>query len=85
MLIVLPALILMTTALILVLLMLIKPGFRFHWLIATLGAFLSVVAVLLWQTKLAYTFSLPAWKPETIFLYSPSWLVDDVSGRMVSV
>jgi len=79
MLIVLPALILMTTALILVLLMLIKPGFRFHWLIATLGAFLSVVAVLLWQTKLAYTFSLPAWKPETIFLYSPSWLVDDVS------
>ena len=79
MIIVLPVLILLTTTIILVLLMLIKPGFRFHWLIAILGAFLSVVAVLFWQTNLAFIFSLPAWKPETIFLYSPSWLADDVS------
>jgi len=77
--IILPEVILMTTAIILVLLILIKPGFRFHWLIATLGAFLSIVAIFFWQTKLAYTFSLPAWKPQTIFLYSPSWLADDVS------
>ena len=79
MLIILPVLILMTTSIILVLLMLIKPGFRYHWLIAILGSILSVVAVFLWQTKLPSTFSLPAWKPETIFLYSPSWLADDIS------
>ena len=79
MLIILPTIILMATTVIMVLLMLIKPGFRFHWLIATIGAFISTVAVLLWQTKLASTFSLPAWKPQTIFLYSPSWLADDVS------
>ena len=79
MLIILPVLILMVTTIILVLLILFKPGFRFHWLIAILGSILSVVAVFLWLTKLPFSFSLPPWEPQTIFLYSPSWLADGVS------
>jgi len=79
MLIILPSIILMGISLMMVLLLLIKPGFRFHWLLASFGAILSVIAILLWKAKLPFTFSFPAWKPETIFLYSPSWMADGVS------
>lgn len=79
MLIILPAIILMITSLSLVFLTLIRPDFRYHWLIATLGALLSVIVVLAWLPKLPFSFSIPAWKPQTLFLYSPTWLADDVS------
>jgi len=79
MLIILPVLILMATSIILVFLIFIKPGFRFHWLIAMLGALLSLFAVFLWQTKIPFTFSLTAWTPQALFLYSPSWLADEIS------
>lgn len=79
MLIFLPAIVLFLTALTLLILILIKPEFRYHWLIAILGATLSVIGVFLWQAKVPHTFSLPIWKPESIFLYSLSWLSDDIS------
>ncbi|OGN75910.1 MAG: hypothetical protein A2X25_01850 [Chloroflexi bacterium GWB2_49_20] len=79
MLILLPVFILMTTSFILVLLKLLRPGFRFHWLIATSGALLALIVVILWQLYLPQTFSLPAWQPQTIFLYTPTWLTDKYS------
>jgi hypothetical protein len=81
MLILLPVLILMTTSFILVLLKLLRPGFRFHWMIATGGALLALIAVVLWQLNLPQTFSLPAWQPQTIFLYTPTWLADRYSWQ----
>ena len=79
MLIFLPAIVLFLTALTLIVLILIKPEFRYHWLITILGATLSVIGVFLWQSKVSHTFSLPNWKPESIFLYSLSWISDDIS------
>jgi hypothetical protein len=79
MLIMLPVLILFVTSITLVLLKLLNPIFRYNWLIAITGAFLSVVSVVLWQTKLPLTFYLPGWQPVKIFVYTPTWFADGFS------
>jgi hypothetical protein len=79
MLIMIPVLILFTTSISLVLLRLLRPNFRFDWLLAISGAFFSLVSVILWQLKLPQTFSLPAWSPGDIFLSTPTWLADGSS------
>jgi hypothetical protein len=79
MLILLPILLLILTALTLVILRLARPNFKFSWLIAAGGAILALTAVFLWQIRLPQTLALPAWQPQAFFYYSPTWLADSVS------
>lgn len=79
MLILLPVILLLLTALTLLILRLARPDFRFNWLIAAGGAFLAWMSVFLWQIRLPQTLSLPPWQPQTLFTYSPVWLADDLS------
>jgi len=51
---------------------LLRANFSYHWLIATVGAFISWLMVLIMGTQLPQADSLIAWKPETLF---PSSLV----------
>ncbi|MBU2610612.1 MAG: hypothetical protein KJ606_06645 [Chloroflexi bacterium] len=79
MLILLPILLLIVTALTLVILRLARPNFKYNWLIAGGGAILALIAVLLWQLRLPQTLALPAWQLQAFFHYSPTWLADSVS------
>ncbi len=79
MLILLPTLFLLITALALLLLRLGKPQFRYGWLTAASGTILTVAGVFLWRIGFPYEYGLPAWQPATIFHYSPAWLADGFS------
>lgn len=79
MLILLPLLLLILTALALVILRLARPNFKYSWLIASGGAILALIAVFLWQLRLPQTLALPAWQLQAFFYYSPTWLADSVS------
>jgi len=79
MLILLPILLLILTALTLVILRLARPNFKFSWLIAAGGAILALIAVFLWQMRLPQTLALPAWQPQAFFHYAPTWLADAIS------
>ena len=72
MLILLPLLLLILTALTLVILRLARPNFKYSWLIASGGAILALIAVFLWQLRLPQTLALPAWQLQAFFYYSPT-------------
>ena len=63
------------TALALMVLQVTRPGFRYGWLTAVGGAFLTWVSVLLWQVFMPLELSLPAWEPG-LFRDAPSFLAD---------
>ena len=67
-----PIFTLLLTVLIMLVIRLLRANFSYHWLIATVGAFLAWPLVLIMGTQLPRTDSLIAWKPETLF---PSSLV----------
>lgn len=79
MLILLPILLLILTALTLSILRLARPNFKYSWLIASGGAILALIAMFLWQLHLPQTLALPAWQLQAFFYYSPTWLADSVS------
>jgi hypothetical protein len=79
MLIFVPIIILLLVASILLLQHFIRPDFRYPWMIAAGGTALALVSVFLWRLGMPQTFSLPAWQPQAIFPYSPTWLADDTS------
>jgi hypothetical protein len=58
---------------------LLRANFSYHWLIATVGAFLAWPLVLIMGTQLPQTDSLIAWKPETLFPSSLVLTADRVS------
>jgi hypothetical protein len=79
MLIFFPILALFLAALILLLLRLLRPSFRFPWIIALSGTLLAFMGVLFWQARYPASTSLLAWQPFTVFSYTPTWIVDGVA------
>ena len=79
MLILLPAMLMILTALALVILRFARPKFKYPWIIASGGATLALASVLLWQIHFPQSISLPAWQLVTAFLYVPAWLADGIS------
>lgn len=79
MLILLTFLLLALSGLVIIVIRLIQPEFRFAWLTAALGAFLAWLSLWLMQINLPQTLRLPPWKPETLFVDSPVFLVDGVA------
>lgn len=69
------ALFLFVTALALVILHVTRPGFRYAWLTAVGGAFLTWVGVLLWQVFMPLEFNLPSWQAG-LFRDAPAFLAD---------
>jgi hypothetical protein len=70
---------LFATALALVLLRVLRPEFRFAWLIAVALVFLTLVTLFLWLPQLPISLDLPSWKPADLFSSSPSLLADGLS------
>lgn len=79
MLILLPAFLLLLTALSLLGLRLAQPDFKYPWMIAAGGSAAALLSVFLWQLHFPLTFSLPSWEPATLLPTSPTWLADDIS------
>ena len=77
--ILLPVIILILAAATLLTVRMIRPVFRFPWLIAVGGATLAFIGVFLWHIHLPLTFSMTPWELHTISSYSPSWRVDAIS------
>ena len=70
---------LLLTALILLILQLAAPRFRYSWLIATGGALLGWISVLVWQTQLPSALQFPAWQPASLFSQSPTFVGDEIA------
>ncbi len=79
MLILLTVSLLTLNALALTLIRLMRPEFKFSWLLAAGGALLAWFSVLLWQVRLPQILEFPAWKPEEIFLDSPVFMADGIA------
>lgn len=79
MLILLPVILMLLTALTLILLRFTRPNFKYPWMLAAGGGTLSLVAVFLWQIRFPGSVSLPPWQPVTVFFYSPTFLADGTS------
>ena len=79
MLIILTILFLFLVALALVVLRLVRPEFRYTWLIAAGGTLISWGSVLAWQFQLPLVFQLPRWEPANLFLESLSFTADTLS------
>lgn len=79
MLILFTVLFLFATALVLVILQVMRPNFRFAWLIAVGGAFLAWVSVLLWQARMPLMLELPAWGSESLFSNSLFFLAEQIN------
>ena len=76
MLILLPVILMLATMLALVVLGLVRPGFRFTWLIALGAAFLSWIGVLVWRTQLPLSLSFASWAPAGLVVSAPLLAVD---------
>lgn len=70
---------LILSALLLLILRLFLPDFRYSWLIAVGGAFFAWVSVFFWQSQIPLILTLPAWQPESLFPVPPVFLVDQLS------
>lgn len=70
---------LLVTALLLLLIQLTAPNFRYTWLIATSGALLVWISVFVWQTQMPLTLQFPAWQPTTLFAQSPLFAADEIA------
>lgn len=71
--------ILLFTALVLLLLQFILPGFRYAWLIAVGGALAAWLSVFAWQAGIPIFLQLPLWKPESLFRQSPFFIADGIA------
>ncbi len=79
MLILLPVLLMLLTAVGLLTLRFIRPQFKYSWLVAAGGAALSFISVFFWHIRFPQNASLPPWQPLTVFLYVPAWVADGIS------
>ncbi|HJW89205.1 MAG TPA: hypothetical protein VJ436_01045, partial [Anaerolineales bacterium] len=77
--ILIPLLILFITPLLMVILRQLRPGFVYHWLVATGGTLAAWVTVLLAGTRLPQTVSLISVTPESLFSSWPLLMVDWIS------
>lgn len=79
MLIFITILIFFLTALTLLLLRFFVPGFRYSWVIATVGALAGWVSIFVWQTQMPITLQFSIWQPSTLFFQSPALVADGIS------
>jgi hypothetical protein len=79
MLILLPVILMLLTALTLLILRFARPKFKYPWMLAAGGATLAFASVFLWQIRLPQSIFLPPWQPATVFSYAPTWLADSTS------
>ena len=70
---------LLTTAIALLILQFAAPSFRYNWLIASGGALLGWISVLVWQTQIPLAVQFPAWQPEILFPQSPTFVGDGIA------
>ena len=71
--------ILLVFALGLLILQFLSPDYRYAWLLATGGALIAWLSLLLWQIAMPITVQLPLWQPELIFNQSPVFIADGIS------
>lgn len=67
---------LFATALTLAILQVMRPNYRFAWLIATGGSFVAWVSVLLWQARMPLMLELPSWGSAALFANAPTFLAE---------
>jgi len=79
MLILLPVILMLLTALGLLFLRLVRPEFKFPWILAAGGAIMALASVILWQINLPQSISLASQKLGTIFPTVPAWHADAIS------
>jgi hypothetical protein len=79
MLILLPVILMLLTALGLLILRMVRPEFKFPWILAAGGATLALASVLLWQINFPHSISLPFQQLGTIFQTVPAWHADGIS------
>src|SRR5688572_19801851 len=70
---------LLITAILLLVLQLAAPNFRYNWLIATGGALLGWISVFVWQAQMPLAVQFPAWQPELLFSQSPTFVGDGIA------
>jgi len=72
--------ILFITALVLLILQLTAPVFRYSWLIAVGGALLGWISVFLWQIWMPFqAVYFPPWQPALLFAQSPTFFGDEIA------
>ncbi len=79
MLILLPVILMLLTALVLAVLRFARPKFKYPWILASGGATFAFVSMFLWQLHFPQSITLPSWQLVTAFLYVPAWLADGTS------
>jgi hypothetical protein len=79
MLILLPSVVMLLTAVTLILLRFVRPTFKYPWMLAVGGATLALAGIFLWKIILPQSISLAPWRPVTLFFFSPTWLADGIS------
>jgi hypothetical protein len=77
--ILIPIFVLFLTALTLLIVRFLRPKFKYPWLIAVGGATLTLIGIFLWHIRIPQSISLESWQPVTLFFFSPTWLIDQVS------
>lgn len=77
--ILLPIVVLTLTAISLIVVRLIRPGFQFHWLIAATGSLLAWFTTLISRSNIPHTVSFFAWRPNWLEPYTPGLLLDQYS------
>src|SRR5512143_3202979 len=70
---------LFVTALALLVLRLVRPQFRFAWLIAVGATFLAWITVFVWRPLLPLSLSFGAWEPSGLLSSAPALLADQFS------
>jgi hypothetical protein len=70
---------LIATAIMLVLLQIIRPEYRFAWLTAVGIVFLALISILFWLRQLPLSITLPSWTPSDLFPTSPIFTADNLS------
>ena len=79
MLLFLPVILMLVTALALLILRYTRPNFKYPWMIAVSGVTVALASVFFWHIHFPQTISLPAWQLSASFLYIPTWLADGIS------
>ena len=76
MMLLIPVLISFIFAISIVIIRIIRPQFRYHWIIAVLGSLLSLTMVIIWYFDLPMKISFPAWKVVAEGDFTPILFVD---------
>ena len=79
MLFILPVTLMFLVALALLVVSVIRPNFKYPWLLAAGGAMLAFISVFLWRIRFPQSVTLPFWQAGTSFLNTPAWLIDGIS------